>query len=238
MNVNKLIISFLGLSLIVMTLLSALLGIELNNRNSEQSALMDEKTNSEKVIIELKKKVVEQEIKTKLVLKTTPTPTPTKELKLPSRNLLNDYDINRPSGRTAEETNLLLKGTNLANLGESILLAEKTFNVNAIFIISVAQLESGYGTSYLARKKNNLFGLNAWGNSLSEIRRRAYSYKTKGDCIQSFAEIIRTKYLDKKRTTIGSIGEIYCEKSDYWVNKITILMGQNIKKLNELKEIK
>jgi beta-N-acetylglucosaminidase len=235
MNINKLVISFLGFGLIVMTLLATMTTIELAKRNEEQILLKEKTFNSEKEITELKKLIVE--------INKKPTPSIAvlpkvlnPEIALPSRGILNDYDLTRPSGRTEKEINYLLTDTKLSNLGKVTLEAEKQFGVNAIFIISVAQLESGYGSSYLARTKNNLFGLNAWGNTTSEIRRRAYSYKTKGDCIKSFAEIIRTKYLDKKRTTISSIGEIYCEKSEYWVDKITILMGQNVKKMNELKE--
>lgn len=141
-----------------------------------------------------------------------------------SRGEINDYDISRPSGRTPEDYNKLLKNSKMAGLGTVIYNAEKTYKVNGLFIIAVAQMESSLGNSSLSRTHNNMYGLNAWGN----IQKNAYRYKTKADCIVAFCKIIRNNYLDKGRNTVSKIGYVYCENSSHWINGVKNIMKQKI----------
>jgi beta-N-acetylglucosaminidase len=238
MIINKIIVFILVTSLLVMTLLATLTLIDLSERQ-----IVTDKLLQENIVIKEKNDMLTQQLeltktKEKELAKIVPTKTPTKAPTLANRSTINDKNISRPSGRTIEEINFILSGTKLANLGQAIIDAEKEYSVNGIFIISVAQLESGYGTSYLARTKNNLFGLNAWGNSSREITKNAYSYSTKDLCVQAFSRIIRENYLNKGKTTIKTISVNYCENSLSWYNKICILMDRNIKKINEFKEVK
>jgi beta-N-acetylglucosaminidase len=153
-----------------------------------------------------------------------------------TKKAINYQDIANPSGISISIFNLLLAGTGLNGLGASVFEAEHIYNINGIFIISVAQLESGHGTSVLAQMKNNLFGMNAWGSNPTEVFRRAYKYESKTDSILAFAKHIRENYISKGRTTIKTIGDIYCELSNHWINSITILMNRNAERLKELGE--
>lgn len=49
--------------------------------------------------------------------------------------------------------------------GQSFIDAQNTYGVNAIIMFGVASNESAYGTSSIAKEKNNLFGLNAVDSS-------------------------------------------------------------------------
>lgn len=49
----------------------------------------------------------------------------------------------------------------LAGKGDAFKDAESEFGINALFLLAVAGHESGYGTSAIARDKNNLFGFKA-----------------------------------------------------------------------------
>lgn len=236
MQINKIVIFFLVVSLCVMTLLSTLTTIDLSDQISETEKMLQENLSAREKNDELIQLLIEQVDENKRIEnEKIAEKKRLEDVALANRNITNDYDVARPSGRTAEYFDKLLEGSGLAGLGKAIIAAEELYQINGIFIISVAQLESGRGTTYLARTKNNLFGLNAWGKTRAEINRRAYSYSTKGDCILGFSKIIRVNYIDKGRNTIKSIGAIYCEIPTYWCNKITILMEQNIKKLNEIK---
>src|SRR6185503_3899341 len=81
-----------------------------------------------------------------------------------------------PGGRITLDTRLLSKSglsawaideylkseTSLPPLGSAFLLAERTYGVNARFLLAAALHESGRGTSYIARTKHNLFGYKAY----------------------------------------------------------------------------
>ena len=56
----------------------------------------------------------------------------------------------------------LTSATSLPALGSAFLDAERTYGVNARFLLAAALHESGWGTSYIARTKHNLFGYNAY----------------------------------------------------------------------------
>lgn len=62
-----------------------------------------------------------------------------------------------PSGVTAEILANALQ-YNLKDYAEYFIEAEQTYGINAIFIAAIAAHESGWGRSYLALNKNNLFG--------------------------------------------------------------------------------
>lgn len=146
--------------------------------------------------------------------------------------VLNNFEINRKSGRSLSEIQTLLSGTGLDGIAEAVFICEKKYSINSIFIISVAKLESGSGSNYLTKYKNNIFSLNAYGSTSEEILRRAYSYKTKSDSVYAFSEIIFNKYFQSGRTTLNSIGEIYAEDPN-WANKIYNVMKSEVSKLDK-----
>lgn len=72
-----------------------------------------------------------------------------------------DTDLRIPSNATSEDINKMLEGTKLYGLGDALVEAEKTYGVNALYMMGLAALESGYGTSRFAIERNNLYGWNA-----------------------------------------------------------------------------
>lgn len=231
MQSNKAIMFFLVVAFLVMTLFATVSTIDLADKVRIQEQTLQELHSANENLDDLSQLLIEEiDLKNLAQQKLAEKEV---EMNLPNRSKINDYDISRPSGRTAEEIDKMLVGTNLKGLGQSIFEAEGIYSVNGIFIVSVAKLESGGGTTYLSKTKNNLFGLNAWGSTRAEINKRAYSYATKGDCIKAFSKIIRENYINKGRNTIKLVSDIYCEKPSYWSDKITILMEQNIQLLNK-----
>lgn len=72
-----------------------------------------------------------------------------------------DTDLRIPSNATSEDINKMLEGTKLYGLGDAFVKAEKAYGVNALYMMGLAALESGYGTSRFAIERNNLYGWNA-----------------------------------------------------------------------------
>jgi len=153
--------------------------------------------------------------------------------KLSSRGLIRKpiNIVNSKSNLHINDLKTLLSGTKLEGIEEAILKAERDYNINSFFILAVARLESGNGTSQIAREKNNLFGLNAIDK---DPYNKAYNYNTKSESVDSFTNIIKKYYVNKGLNTIEQINTIY-SSSDKWSNKINNIMlsdYQEVKKLD------
>lgn len=80
------------------------------------------------------------------------------------------------------------------NKGQSFINAQNTYGINANMIFGVAANESAYGTSSIARNKNNIFGLNAVDSSPGQS---ANYFASVEQCINEFAyNWMSTGYLD------------------------------------------
>lgn len=134
--------------------------------------------------------------------------------------------VESDSGLTAEHIATILKGTDLEDQGleKAILKIEDEYGINAFFTIAVMKLESGNGSSRLATKKNNLFGLNAIdGNGYN----KGLSFKTKADCVLKFGQLIANKYIDKGFTTIEKVAKKYCPANSKWPSHVKDIMERD-----------
>ncbi len=74
-------------------------------------------------------------------------------------------DLRNPSNLTAEELDIMLEGTALHGLGQAFVEAEQKYNVNSLYMLGLACLESGYGTSKYATDRYNLYGFGAYDSN-------------------------------------------------------------------------
>ncbi len=82
----------------------------------------------------------------------------------------------------------------MRNLGESIINAQNTYGVNGLIVAGIAANESGWGTSWIAQNKNNLFGLKAYDSSPGES---ADTFRNPAHCVEEYANEWMSKgYLD------------------------------------------
>ncbi|PGO20736.1 glucosaminidase [Bacillus cereus] len=91
---------------------------------------------------------------------------------------------------TAEQLDSYVKSIKpdspLIGLGKKFKEVESKYNVNALFLYSLAIHESYYGTSALAKDKNNLFGLKATDDSPYG---NGEAFNSKEDCIEHAAKV-------------------------------------------------
>ena len=146
--------------------------------------------------------------------------------------MYNEYDISIPSGITKEQlneaVNKLKEGTVLSELGEYFIKAESMYDINALILMSIACLESGYGTSKLALSKHNLFGIDA-RDSLRGTTAYGKAFKSYEECIYYTADRLGNQYLKKDPNAdwrycggnkdVWSVGQKWCSKSD-WGDKV------------------
>ena len=116
-----------------------------------------------------------------------------------------DMDLRTPSNATAEDIEKMLAGTKLAGLGQAFVDAEKTYGVNALYMMGLAAEESAYGTSNYAVKRNNLYG---WG-AVDSNPDLAKHFETKYSATLFVASKLKANYL----TEGGAYHEGYSARS-------------------------
>lgn len=115
--------------------------------------------------------------------------------------------------------------TPLPRLGAAFMRVERAQGINARYFVAHAMLESGWGTSDIARYKRNLFGYNAYDRDPWKHARR---FATHARGVATVAEILRRSYLTPGGmrwygfTTLRAINRYYA--SDVrWADKVAVL---------------
>ena len=109
---------------------------------------------------------------------------------------------------TAEQLNQMLNKKNgvLKNKGDVFIQAQEEYGINAAVLAAICINESAYGTSSLARNKNNVGGVS------QGMGFRTYS--SVDECIMDMARFLKSGYADKGITTISAVGAKYCPVDD------------------------
>lgn len=137
-----------------------------------------------------------------------------------------NMDIRGLSYVTAYELDSLFKGTNMEGLGRVIIEAELRYSVNAMVIAAIAIHESSYGSSEIARTKNNLFGIQAYDRSPQESARY---FSNKKECILEFTQFLSEDYLTEGGKffqggyTLKDVNKVYASDKS-WSNKVARLV--------------
>lgn len=148
-----------------------------------------------------------------------------------------DSEPNEPTSVVASDSGLsinqiekIFEGTELSGHGleEAILEIEEDYGINAYFTIAVMKLESGNGKSKLAKKKNNLFGLNAIDG---DKYNKAFSFKTKGDSVRKFGQLLSKNYVGKGLKTVEKVAKKYCPANSKWSGLVKNIMKSDYRKL-------
>ena len=109
----------------------------------------------------------------------------------------------------------------LTSTCEALISNYEQYGLKPSFQLAVFCLESGYGTSYLAKNKNNICGLNAYATSSKSVYENATYFETKSDCVLKFGDIIYNNYVLNGRTSIERISTKYCPpNSQHWTNMV------------------
>lgn len=142
-----------------------------------------------------------------------------------------NYDLRVVSNLDTNQLEKLIKGTGLQGLGVYYERAEKEYKVNALALIAISALESGWGTSHLAKTKNNLVGYGAYDGQ----EHKAISFKTKGDCIMTVARDLSKDYLTEggkyfNGYTLTAVNVKYCSRKD-WAGKVANIITDLCMKL-------
>ena len=116
-----------------------------------------------------------------------------------------DMELNKSSGLTLNDYKKIF--TNLPSDTNKIFQdnyqvfynMDKMYNMNGIFLASIAIHESSWGTSKIAQDKNNLFGYGSYDNTPYES---SYEFETYEEGIQTVAKSLVKYYLNPSGTKI------------------------------------
>ena len=120
-------------------------------------------------------------------------------------------NITTASNATASEIDKQLEGTALHGLGQAFVDMEEKYGVNALFGVAVAITETGWGESYLARTRNNLFGIAAYDGNEGA----AYSFATKEQAIDHWGDMIKDVYFNRGYRDLVSVNSIYASNQGW-----------------------
>lgn len=144
----------------------------------------------------------------------------------------NTTDFTHKSGYSAEQFNEIIKtafeamgkkDTALIGIGDGLYQAEQEYDVNGLYMLGIASLESGWGTSTLATKNNNVFGL------------VGMSFDSYYEGSVSMGKIMRNSYFDKGFDTWDKFQSKYCPSGgENWIYNIKWCANKYITAANEL----
>lgn len=117
-------------------------------------------------------------------------------------------NLGKYQGISVSALNKILRGKgSLSGQGKAVAYACKKYNLNEIYLIAHAFLESGYGTSYFSSGRAgvyNYFGIGAYDwnpdNAIPYARSRGWTTPAKG--IIGGAKFVRQGYIDKGQQTL------------------------------------
>jgi len=105
-------------------------------------------------------------------------------------------DIKVKSGLSASQLEGAEKALSPSNgyhsdFWQALVDAENKYDINALFILAHADIESAHGTSYFATTRNNLFGFNAVDSNPNE----ASTYTSQAASVDYYASFLNQYYL-------------------------------------------
>ena len=116
-----------------------------------------------------------------------------------------NMDLNKSSGLTLNDYKKIFTGlpndTNkiFENNYQVFYNMDKKYNINGIFLASMAIHESGWGTSQIAKDKNNLFGYGSYDSTPYES---SFEFTDYSECIETVAKSLVKYYLNPVGTKI------------------------------------
>lgn len=130
----------------------------------------------------------------------------------------NENDIREASGVTKQDLHNMLVGTNLVGLEDTFLTIEQELGVNAVFMVSLAGLESNWGRSERALYQNNLTGYEVYNDSS-----KGRTFNSQEDCLYVTANLLSSEYLNDNGNyytgySVDSVNTYYCLDKDGSVN--------------------
>ena len=135
--------------------------------------------------------------------------------KVEIERMFDPNDVTKPSNITENDAITMLKDTNLEHLAGTFVACEKDYGINAVFIMSIAIHESGWGNSPRARYDHNFTGYGVYSSSAKGI-----NSDRDEDNIRLTASKLMENYLSEdgkyyKGKRVCDVHETYCATGEW-----------------------
>lgn len=142
-----------------------------------------------------------------------------------------ESDLRILSNLNENDYNIMLRGTKLEGLGGIFAKIETEYNINGLYMLGLACLESDFGKSNFAIQRNNLVGWNAVDSNPN----KASYFKSKEECLTFVSNKLKTNYLSENGCyfegfTGRDIDKHYCTDRKH-IDKICNIVNKLIKKI-------
>ncbi len=149
-----------------------------------------------------------------------------------------DIPVLSPSGFTPGMFERAWKNMNTPHMkgtGDALVRAEEETGVNALVLAAIAAHESGFGSSKIARDKNNLFGFGAYDGSAYES---AIAYASVDEGILDVANFLDRNYLSRSGRhyngdNLQAINIRYAPYTPAWSRKVANIMRSIVQSIEE-----
>ena len=143
-------------------------------------------------------------------------------------NFMPATSICSESGLTEDEISYLLEGSYMEDYAYLYYNAEKTYGINAYYMLAVSQLESGWGKSNAGMYYNNIFGL--------MTSRGGFQYfESKQDCVEYWLDLMDSFYIGRGLDSPSTIGPVYCTTGE-WPNVICKYMNDLVSRAERYRQ--
>lgn len=147
----------------------------------------------------------------------------------PSVKITRNTDLSVRTVMTADRMNYIIdqwsrrqdEESGFVGHGQAFIDASKLTGLDPVYILAISANESGFGTSRIAKEKNNFMGIGAYDSSPYE------SSHNMGDCIDqgiiNGAVWIASNYYDEGKTSLHDMiygGKLYSSSKEKWINDI------------------
>lgn len=109
---------------------------------------------------------------------------------------------------TAEDLNKCLENTKLKGMGQTFIDTQNKYNINALFLMSVTKVESGYGSKPKKSCKYNIVG---------SVGQHPKSYK---ESVDSLGRNLSKNYIPSGKVTLNKIRDKYCKTNKVWPKNV------------------
>lgn len=135
------------------------------------------------------------------------------------------------SNCSEDDFNKMLKDTALNGLGSTLVQIEQQYGINGLYVMGLACEESAYGSSNIAKTKNNITGYCVYDTN-TKAGKKFSSYS---ECLLVTSKLLKEKYLTEGACyyngyTPKSIDVKYCTDKTH-ADKIVNIVNKLIKKI-------
>ena len=127
--------------------------------------------------------------------------------------------------RIIDEWTFHLDDSVIRGHGDAYIEASKRTGLNPIYLLAHSIIESGSGTSYLARTRGNFFGINAMDSNPDLA---SHMGDTVDEGIISGAEWIKRNYYDNGYKTLRAMKDANYATSDRWIRDIVSVANTTV----------